>query len=279
MPASLQQIQTQKLLLTPEQIQMIKMLELPATELQQRVNEELQENPVLELGEAIDDKEPIAEENDYTQDDDCSDVFGEEQTEDPLINEDFDYSQYTSDDEYDNDYYYNGSSPMQDDDQRESPIIASDDFYDYLKEQVGHLKLTEQERQITEYIIGNIDTRGYLTRTPEQMVDDLAFHVGIEISNEEMQHLVDLVRHLDPVGVGAYNLQDCLLMQLRSKKQTEDVQRATLFVEKHFVDVSKHHYNRLQKRYNISEQQVKVNIFRARQSIREKYQQMEQYGL
>ena len=257
MAVSLQQIQTQKLLLTPEQIQVIKMLELPTTELQQRINEELQENPVLEVGEATEQPAQIAEENDYSQTDDMTDVFGEEKGEDPLQNEDFDYSQYTDDDYDDYRDYYAANNHSPDDEPSETPVIAESDFYDYLREQIGQQPLTEVQRQVAEYIIGNIDNRGYLTRSPEQMVDDLAFHVGLDISDDEMQMLVDKVRHLDPIGVGAYDLKDCLLLQLRAKKQTEDVKRAITFVEKDFVEVGKHHYSRLQKKYNITEEEVK----------------------
>ena len=259
MAVSLQQIQTQKMLLTPEQIQVIKMLELPTTELQQRINEELQENPVLELGEDLDKPDASEEENDYSQDDDMADVFGEKQDDDALQNEDFDYSTYTDDDEPD-DYYDGYGARQQDDDMPESPVVAENDFYDYLRTQAGEQRLTEQQRQIVEYIIGNIDGRGYLTRTPEQMVDDLAFHVGIDISDEEMLHLVDIVRHFDPIGVGAYNLKDCLLMQLNAKKKTDAVRHAITFIEKDFTEVGKHHYSRLQKKYNITEEEVKAAI-------------------
>ena len=259
MAVALQQIQTQKMLLTPEQIQVIKMLELPTTELQQRINEELQENPVLELGEDLDKPDAPQEENDYSQDDDMVDVFGEEQGEDPLQNDDFDYNAYVSDDDTD-DYYDGYSNHSADDDVTESPIVAENDFYDYLREQAGQQRLTEQQRQIVEYIIGNIDGRGYLTRTSEQMVDDLAFHVGIDIPDKEMQQLVDIVRHFDPIGVGAYNLKDCLMMQLNAKKKTEAISRAITFIEKDFIEVGKHHYSKLQKKYNLSEEEVQAAI-------------------
>lgn len=260
MALSLQQKQTQKILLTPEQIQVIKMLELPTTELQQRINEELQENPMLEVGEDTSEDELKPEENDYSQDDDLSDVFGEDSGEDPLRNEDFDYSQYTDDDDpYDN-YYERQVNQSYDDEPREAPVIATNDFHDYLLEQVGLLHLTTEQRQIMEYIVGNIDGRGYLTRTAEQMVDDLAFHAGLDVSDEEMQELVDKVRQLDPPGVGASNLQDCLLLQLARKPKTDAVEHAITFVDKHFVDVTKHHYERLQKRYNLSEDEVQEAI-------------------
>ena len=267
MPVALQQIQSQKMLLTPEQIQVIKMLELPTTELQQRINEELQENPVLELGEDLNKSEEQQQENDYSQDDDMSDVYGDEQEDESgeriedstETRDDYDYSAYSDYDDSD-DYYEGYNNHSANDELPEAPVIAENDFYDYLREQAGQQHLTEQQRQIVEYIIGNIDSRGYLTRTPEQMVDDLAFHVGIDISDDEMQHLVDIVRHFDPVGVGAYNLKDCLLMQLNAKKKTDAVKRAVTFIEKDFVEVGKHHYSRLQKKYNISEDDVQAAI-------------------
>lgn len=239
------------------------MLELPITELQQRINEELQENPVLEVGEDLEDLKPSAEENDYSQEDDCSDIFGEEQGDDPLYNEDFDYNQYVDDDELP-DYRYQTNNYSPDDDYEQAPIVMEKDFHEHLIEQIGQHHLTEQQRQIAEYIVGNIDSRGYLTRSPMQMVDDLAFHAGIEISDAEMDSLVDMVRHLDPPGVGACDLRECLLLQLRRMPESPANKLAITLIDKCIEEVGKHHYDRLQRRFNVSPAELQAAMDRIR---------------
>lgn len=259
MAIGLQQIQTQKTLLTPEQIQVIKMLEIPTAELQQRIDEELQDNPLLEIGEDTTHEDDAPEENNYSQDDDCSDVFGETTGEDPLQNEDFDYSQYTEDDEIPDSRLLTHNYSA-DDERDDAPIVSGREFHEYLLEQIGQQTLTDEQRKITEYIIGNIDERGYLTREPEQMVDDLAFHAGINVSDEEMKQLVERVRHLDPPGVGAYTLKDCLLMQLNRKPVTPARPLALNLVNKFLEEIGRHHFERLQKRLNVSEEAFKAAV-------------------
>lgn len=259
MALNLQQSLSQNLRLTPEQIQVIKMLEIPTVELRQRIDEELQENPVLEIGEEGKDDQPFDEVNDYSQDDDCSDIFGEETGENPLQNEDFDYSMYVDDDETP-DYAYGSSNYSADDEPTEAPIVVGSTFREYLLEQIGMKSLTDRERGLAEYIIGNIDDRGYLERSPMQLADEIAFNASVEVSDEEIENLVELIRQLDPPGVGARNLQDCLLLQLKAKEQTETVRRAIVFIEKHFTEVAKHHYEHIAKRYNITLDEVKDTI-------------------
>lgn len=259
MALSLQQNLNQSLKLTPEQIQVIKMLEIPTVELRQRIDEELQENPVLEIDDQVNEKDLNSEENDYSTDDDCEDIFGEQTGEDPLHNEDFDYSQYVDDDELP-DYRYEANNYSPDDEVADTPIVHMSSFQDYLNEQIGMKTLTELQRSVAEYIVGNIDSRGYLTREPEQMVDDLAFHANVEVSDDEMKSLVELVRSLDPPGVGARDLQDCLLLQLKAKPKSDVVNRAILLTERYFTEVAKHHYERIAKRFNLTTDEVKEAV-------------------
>lgn len=252
--------------LTPEQIQVIKMIELPNIELEERIQQELIENPMLEMGQDEPDERTTAEETDYSQEDDLGDLYGEneersedwgeERGEDPLQNANFDYNTYVSDDDPDDipDYKLQANNYSADDDYEEIPVSLGTSFHDYLLEQVGYLHLSDEESKIVEYIIGTLNDRGYLTRRPDQIVDDLAF-VGIsEVTDKRMEELVEMVRHMDPVGVGAYDLKDCLLMQLTRREQTNATSLAIQLIEKNIDEIARHHFERLQKRYNISEE-------------------------
>ncbi|MBQ0034125.1 MAG: RNA polymerase factor sigma-54 [Bacteroidales bacterium] len=244
--------------LTPEQIQVIKMIEMPNLELETLITKALQENPMLEEGQEEEKEKDIAEENDYSLDDDCDDIYGEreDRDEDPLRNEDFDYDQYVDDDYDIPDYKLQVNNTSPDDDYETMPIAGGKDFHDYLEEQVGERPLTEMQRKIAQYIIGNLDDKGYLTRKPEQMVDDLAF-AGVEVTDDEMEKLVDIIRSLDPAGVGAYDLKDCLELQLTRRKKTPATELALTLIRKHMEEVARHHFERLQKRYNLSDQDLK----------------------
>ena len=150
--------------LTPEQIQVIKMIECPNIELEERIQKEVMENPVLEIGED-EPEEKQQEENDYSQDDDLEDIYGdkEDRGEDPLQNEDFDYNTYVSDDDpYDEpDYKLKQNNASADTDYEQMPVAQGQDFHEYLEEQVGLMSLSEEEQKIARYVIGNIDNRGY----------------------------------------------------------------------------------------------------------------------
>jgi len=277
MALSLQTTLTQKPTLTPEQIQVVKMIEIPNAELEQRINEELQENPMLEIGQDETPIEQQMEDTDYTLDDDCSDIFGNntddsedllnddygelrrDESGDPLRNEDFDYDLYTQDDELP-DYRYQTNNYSPDDQPDERQLAKGKDFRESLREQVGMKRLTEMQQALAEYIIDTLDDRGYLTRSKEQLADDLVFGAGVNVTEEEIEVVLQTVRQLDPPGIGAKDLQDCLLMQLKSKRQTESVELATIFITKHFAEISNRHYERLQQRYNLTDEQIKAAL-------------------
>ena len=124
-------------------------------------------------------------------------------------------------------------------------------------EQIGEQKLTERERAIAEYVVGNIDENGWLTRNGEQMVDDLAFRLGIEITDAEMERVLEMVRSLDPPGVGASDLRDCLLIQLRRRPRTAANQMATRVIDKFFTDFHKRHFERIRQRLDVTEEEMK----------------------
>ena len=185
----LQQKLQQKL--SPAQIQVIKMLEVPTLELEERIRQELEENPALEEGA---ESEKETEEMDDLSIDDGGN------------NDDFDPVEYMADDDIP-DYKLKANNASKDDKYEDIPFSVGMTFHEFLEDQVGLLHLSEHERLLTEYVIGNIDEEGYLRRTPEAMVDDIVFQAGVQTTDDEMYRIIKLVRQLDPAGVGASNLQ------------------------------------------------------------------------
>ena len=236
----LQQKLQQKL--SPAQIQVIKMLEVPTLELEERIRQELEENPALEEGTDIEDKE--------------SDINDDFDNDDAGNNDDFDMEEYMADDDIP-DYKLKVNNASKDDKREEIPFSVGMTFHEYLIDQLGLQQLSEHERQIAEYVIGNIDDEGYLRREPEAMVDDIVFHAGINTSDEEMQKIVNIIRDFDPPGVGATDLQDCLLLQLEKKTPTHVVDTAIEIIKNFFEEFSKKHYEKIIRTLNINEKLLK----------------------
>ena len=256
------------------------MLEIPAVELRQRVEEEIQQNPLLEEVPEYEQKqqedrdEPdnydnyeddylYSDEHDEPAETDGYDSFGDPDENYTAANDSVDINDaYTAgnfDDEYDLPDYRTQTNNYSEDDNRgeEIPFSVGNTFHEYLLEQVGERKLTERQHTIAEYIIGSIDDNGWLTRTAEQMVDDLAFRAGLEVTDAEMEQMVQMVRTLDPPGVGAYNLQDCLLIQLQRRPATEENKLAVRIIERYFTDFHKRHFDRIRNRMGLTEEQMK----------------------
>lgn len=246
---SLTQKQTLQTKLSPAQIQVIRLLELPSIELQQRVNEELMENPALEEGR--DPELTAAEtENEY-------DGYGEETYENPLQNEDFNYDDYVNDDESPD--YMRGSANFIEETE-EIQVSGSTSLLEHLKSQVYLTKMTKPQRHIAKWVLGNIDDDGYLRRTVEQLVDDMAFQEGINIPDAEMADIVAQIKRFDPPGVAAADLHECLLNQLHQKHPTPAVNLAIRILEEHFDSFTKRHYDRITQRLSISEEELKEAI-------------------
>jgi RNA polymerase sigma-54 factor len=197
---SLQQSLQQKL--SPQQIQLMKLLQLPMVSLEARIKEELEENPALDDGSEEEDWE--AEEKDDLQQDD-EESF-----------EDFSFDDYLEDEDDSPDYstYVNNSAEQE---EREIPFAQSRSFQDLLKSQLDLCILSDHEEKIALNIIGNLDDAGYLQRELFAMVDDLAFTQNIETSEEEILTVLHVIQSLDPPGIGARNLQECLILQLDRK--------------------------------------------------------------
>lgn len=235
----------QRTTLTPMQIQEVRVLEYTTLELEQRIDRELEENPGLER--ADDEKEENLNEE-YTE---------ENEGEDALQNEDFDLSDYISDDDTP-DYMLHSNNSSPDDKQEDSPFSVGESFQEYLQGQLGLLPLDEEKRKIAQYVLGNIDENGYLSRSPEALADDLAFHANIDISDKEMMDIIHTIQYnFEPAGVCAGNLQECLLLQLRRRQQTSSVVLATKILEKYYKDFATHHYTRILERLGITEQQLR----------------------
>ena len=246
--ASLTLTQQQKLQtkLSPAQIQVMRMLELPACELQARINEELQENPALEEGL---DK---TQETDY-QEQDLNDEY-----QNPLQNEDFNYDDYVQDDDISERNYNTARS--QESAREDIPFSVGMSFGEYLKSQIYLTKMDKPDRHIAKFVVGNIDENGYLRRTAEELVDDLSFQEGIVVTDDKMKSIIAEIQRFDPPGVAAYDLQDCLLIQLRQKEQTTNVVLATTIITQYFDIFSRKQYNKIMQRLEVSEEQLKGAI-------------------
>lgn len=242
---SLQQKLLQKL--SPQQIQMIKLLELPTLQLEQRIQKEIEENPVLE----IDNNKDSSTDNNDSGTESEGDVTESKEAE-------------ISIDEYINDepsYKYRVNNYSKDDKKEEIPFSIGTTFHEFLIEQLGLLKLDDTEMKLAEYIIGNIDEDGYLRRDIEAMVDDIAFAANIEVTDQKMEEMLLVVQDLDPVGIGARNLRECLLLQLKKKQnQTETVINATRLIDETFDEFTKKHYEKIMAKLGLSEDKLREAV-------------------
>lgn len=250
---SLQQKLLQKL--SPQQIQLMKLLQVPTAALEQRIKEELESNPALEEGntDEYESKEDAEQDNDEFDDFETT----EEGIELENKNEDIDINDYLGND--DEPYYKTQTNNYSgDDEQREIPFSAGMGFHDLLISQVGLRQLSERKQSIAKHIIGNIDDDGYLMRDVDSMVDDMAFSQNIETNKEEVEELLSIIQDFDPPGVGARNLQECLVIQLKKKEdQTEYTDIAIKILTKCFEEFTKKHYDKIQKRLGIDDEELK----------------------
>jgi RNA polymerase sigma-54 factor len=256
---SLSQSLQQKLLqkLSPQQIQLMKLLQVPTANLEERVKEELEENPALELSddahddsmEAKDEFTDTASEEEYEE----SDLSSEDQYENIDIS---DYVQEGDDDIAD--YKLRDENYGEQEEKTTMPYKVETSFYEVLEAQLGMLKLDERELRIAEQIIGSIDEDGYLRRETAAIVDDLAFRQNIDSSDEEVESIINRIQQFDPPGVAARNLQECLLLQLnRMKEEGKEVDIAIQALTRYFDEFTKKHYEKIQRGLNLSDEDLK----------------------
>ena len=247
---SLRQQLKLKQLISPQQIQFIKLLQIPTANLEMRVKEELEINPALEEGKQETESEKEAAEE-YQGDSARSEHNNHEAGDEREFNLD-DYMQQDS-------YNYKEKLPSNndDDDDYEAPIVQLQSFGDNLNEQMGLLVLTDRERIIADHLVGSIDEDGYLRRPVPAIVNDMNFRYNFKASPEEVESVLHQIQSFDPPGVGARDLRECLLIQLRRKEQSKDVQLAIKVVSDYFEEFSKKHFKRLQSILGIDENRMK----------------------
>lgn len=237
----------QKLLqkLSPQQIQMIKLLEVPAMQLEQRIKKELEENPALEEG-------PEDEEVQGAEDDEINEDQEEREQEE------FSLDDYLNDEDIP-DYRLQANNVSKDEERREEiPFSAGSSFHDILISQFNLRVSTEREQTLGEYIIGNIDDDGYLRREVENMVDDLAFLQNITTDTDELNRVLEIIHDLEPSGVGARDLRECLLLQIERKDQSSpSVRLAATILRDYFDEFSRRHYEKIMSRLMIGEEEMK----------------------
>ena len=240
----------QKLLqkLSPQQILLMKLLQIPSIALEQRIKQEIEENPALEDAAdpemSTDAEEPLPD----TEPDPVEELERER--------EDFDITDYLDEDDIPA-YRLSSGNTSADDEHREVPYASGISFHEMLISQLGLRHLDERQVAIATYIIGNLDDSGYLNRNLSAMVDDLAFTQNISTSVEELNELLKVVQEFDPPGIGARDLRECLLIQLRRQDYTPAVELATHLVERYFDELTKKHYDKITRKARVTEEELR----------------------
>ena len=253
---SLQQKLLQKL--SPQQIQLMKLLQVPTANLEERIKEELEENPALEQSE-----EGHEDSYDETNDEFSSTEADEEYDNEPDGSdsdyENIDISEYVRDGDDDiADYKLRDDNYPEDDDKKTVPFKTETSFYEMLQDQLGMLKLDEKEQKIAEQIVGSIDEDGYLRRETAAIVDDLAFRQNVITTEEEVESVIRRIQKFDPPGVAARNLQECLLLQLnRMQDEGKEVSIAIKAISKYFDEFTKKHYEKIQRGLDLTDEQLR----------------------
>ncbi|MCD6366498.1 MAG: RNA polymerase factor sigma-54 [Bacteroidales bacterium] len=232
--------------LSPQQIQMIKLLEIPALEMEQRIKKELEINEALEEGK---EEDPQTDQEEP-----------EQEKEEDSKEDEFDFEDYLNSE--DDIPEYRLHTPRDKNEEiREMPIAVGHSFKEELETQLQvNFKLSDRQASIAHYIVGNLDDDGYLRRAISQITDDLAFKQGVTVTDEEVKDTLKFVQQLDPPGIGARSLQECLLLQLKVKETTPKILLAKTIVKKYFDELTKKHYTKIQKKADITLDDLKAAI-------------------
>ncbi|MCO5259402.1 MAG: RNA polymerase factor sigma-54 [Crocinitomicaceae bacterium] len=232
--------------LSPQQIQLMKLLQVPTMELEQRIKQEIEENPALEEGKE-DSDDDFNEEDNYDNDVDTDN------------DTDFDLSDYFDDDTPD--YKTQVNNRSKDDEEHIVPLSGEMTFHQMLTDQLSLIDLDNKQYLIADVLIGNLDDAGYLKRDIDAIVDDLAFSMNITVTEKEIEDVLKVIQDLDPAGVGARDLQECLLLQI-NRKQDGDITKFTAkkILEDHFEEFTKKHYAQIQKKLEIEDNDLKEAI-------------------
>ena len=232
--------------LSPQQIQLMKLIQLPTQAFEERLKQEIEENPALDTGKDESDSFDEDLSNEY-------DDTGNEKIE----AEDINIDEYLSDDEIPN-YKTQANNYSSDDEEKSVPYAAGTSFHQSLKNQLNTYSFDEEEKAIAEFLVGSIDDSGYIRRDILDLVDDLAFTANVFTTEEKVISILKSVIHtLDPIGVGARDLKECLIIQLKRKETTKTRTLAINVLESAFDHFVKKHYKKLQEKFHISEDELK----------------------
>ena len=235
--------------LSPQQIQLMKLIQLPTQAFEQRLKQELEENPALESGKA--------ETSDSL--DDNYDEYGDTGEGETIAAEDINIDDYLSDDEVP-DYRTQTSNYSADDDEKSIPYASGISFNQYLLNQLNTVNLNDDEWAIAEFLVGSIDESGYIRRPLPDIMDDLAFTQNIYVEEDVISEVLKVVQALDPPGVGARSLDECLILQLKRKEKTPALELAIAILSKSFEQFIKKHYSKLMQKHQVSEEELKGAI-------------------
>lgn len=238
--------------LSPQQIQLMKLIQLPTLEFEQRLKQELEENPALEI------EDENADDYENSQLSDSYDEY-EDSGNESINAEDINIDEYLSDDEIPN-YKTQANNYSVDDEEKDIPFASGPSFTQHLKNQMNTYRLTEEEEIITDFLIGSIDDSGYIRRDLVDILDDLAFTENIFTTENELERLLKIVQQLDPAGVGARDLKECLILQLKRKDEKPSINLSIDILENSFEHFVKKHYVKLLQKFHVSEAALKDAI-------------------
>ncbi len=236
--------------LSPQQIQLMKLIQLPTQAFEQRLKQEMEENPALDSGK---EKAEDYEEN-FSNDNDTDEDYGTE-----TIETEINIDEYLSDDEIPS-YRLNTNNYSSDDEEKNTPYASGTSFHQHLTNQLNTYRLNEEEREIAEFLVGSIDESGYIRRSLSDIMDDLAFIQNVFTTEKKIEKILDIVHQLDPAGVGARSLQECLLIQLKRKEITIPIKLASEILKNTFDHFIKKHYDKLLLKFDITEEDLKNAI-------------------
>ena len=247
--------------LSPQQIQLMKLLQVPTSNLENRIKEEIEENPALEQTDA-DLEDANAEEMKDEFDSSDEEEFDKDGSSDEYDN--IDVSDYVNDgDDEVGDYKMKDENYPEADDNKTIPVKLETSFFDLLIQQLGMLKLSVHKQVIAEQIVGSIDDDGYLRRENSAIVNDLAFRQNIDSTEQEVEELIQLIQQFEPPGICARTLQECLLIQIKARQKANpspQAKAAYVILEKYFDEFTKKHYEKIQRSLNINDEQLKEII-------------------
>lgn len=231
--------------LSPQQIQLMKLIELPLQELEERLSREIEENPALESGKENED-DFYENESDYGDDSNSDE-------------NDINVEDYLSDDDIP-DYRLKTNNYSEDDEEKSMPFISGLSFNQFLKNQLSTFSLSEEDQKIAEFLVGSVDQSGYIRTELIDIVDDLAFTMGVYTDLDSTERILKKIHLLDPPGVGARDLKECLVIQLKRKNNSKSVESAINILENHFELFIKKHYQKIIQRINITEDELRESI-------------------